>query len=103
MNARHAAALSLVGWYLMVPPSGYPLAELSIWTVKSHFKTEAGCEAERKKSRAEGRAASVHYTEELRRMTPYQQLMDGDVAQHPAVAQIFARCFADNDPRLKSK
>ena len=51
MNARHAAALALVGWYLMVPPpvphSGLPVdldAPLSKWGLFSIHTSAAECE-----------------------------------------------------------
>jgi hypothetical protein len=47
MKARHAAALALVGWYLMTPPillkcpdEGAPLSR---WTVEEAFDTAREC------------------------------------------------------------
>ena len=51
MNPRHAAALALVGWYLMVPPAergGKQLdyhAPLSTWSIMQSFDTAQSCEA----------------------------------------------------------
>jgi hypothetical protein len=57
MKLHHAAALALVGWYLMVPPPAYkdgkPLvgvnldAPLSEWTISRAFDSAAACEAQR--------------------------------------------------------
>ncbi len=48
MNPRHAAALALVGWYLMIPPdngTGVNIeAPLSKWTVMSAHDTAYDCE-----------------------------------------------------------
>jgi hypothetical protein len=44
MNLRHAAALGLVVWYLMVPPRyviGIPMAN---WERRAVFDTKAKCE-----------------------------------------------------------
>jgi hypothetical protein len=52
MNLRHAAALALVGWYLMVPPftaqRAGPVdvddqAPLSKWTIAGSFDTAEQC------------------------------------------------------------
>jgi hypothetical protein len=48
MRLRHAAALALVGWYLMVPPLQKPNSRLSHWKTLKVFVSEALCEAERK-------------------------------------------------------
>jgi len=88
MKPRHAAALVLCGWYLIVPPfnkSG-PLAgtPLSLWTDhEGSYDTARECD--------QGK----------------QALLD-DLDKHQAfhdyrAAVIFARCIASDDPRLKEK
>jgi hypothetical protein len=52
MKTRHAAALALVGWYLLAPPSGpddKPIvtAPFSQWTDHHTYDTAAHCEARR--------------------------------------------------------
>ena len=85
MKPRHAAALALVGWYLMMPPSKTPkpdvltllapifiadtAAPLSRWTKVDTFPTQLRCEARR--------AADLR--------APVEQ------------------CVPDDDPRLKGK
>jgi len=65
MKFRHAAALALVGWYLMVPPQNahwqekrQPLynsnAPLSEWDIDESFDTAAECQAALKKLFDEG-------------------------------------------------
>jgi hypothetical protein len=49
MNARHAAALALVAWYLLIPPlrgGGKPddHAPISAWTVFRKFDSSAACQ-----------------------------------------------------------
>jgi hypothetical protein len=55
MNPRHAAALALVGWYLMVPPvtsdgRTQKDAPLSRWYIASNFETKEECEQVRQAS-----------------------------------------------------
>ena len=50
MNLRHAAALALVGWYLLVPPHGPngrwdPRAPLSKWVMDGSYDTAKECDA----------------------------------------------------------
>ncbi|MGA7871434.1 MAG: hypothetical protein WCA22_11090 [Candidatus Binatus sp.] len=42
MKPRHAAALALVGWYLMVPPPKEPslFAQASAWVFSRHLVKE---------------------------------------------------------------
>jgi len=52
VTLRHAAALTLVGWYLMLPPVGsdgriQKDARLSDWYIFSSFQTKEACEKER--------------------------------------------------------
>ncbi len=64
MHLRHAAALVLVGWYLMAPPQKYrgdtPLVErkfdapLNQWNIAKAFDEAQDCERERNEDRAFG-------------------------------------------------
>lgn len=52
MKPHHAAALALVGWYLMVPPldsKGNVLlsAPFNAWEIEMHFDQAGDCEAAR--------------------------------------------------------
>jgi hypothetical protein len=51
MNLRHAAALALVGWYLMVPPTTHEIldikAPLSQWVYEGAFDKADDCESAR--------------------------------------------------------
>jgi hypothetical protein len=89
MTLRSTAALALVGWYLIVPPSlskapkDKSMAALSRWTIVRAFDAEKDCDAERVKSSTVDLALG-----EYRGMPP-EEIYD-------------ARCIAADDPRLKS-
>ena len=96
MNLRHAAALALVGWYLMVPPySERPippsnLPPLSKWSIYQRYNTPDECR-------------------QVRSDITSGWLQDSP----PDFVQRFvnnfkstfarAKCVATNDPRLKEK
>ena len=96
MKLCHAAALALVGWYLMLPPRlvdrFYSDAPLSQWKRfgSNEYPTKAKCEADREK---------------------YKSLFNFDPEKLPPekyTARTLARgvqamqCIAADDPRLKS-
>lgn len=92
MNVRHAVALSLVGWYLMVPPPLDPYhnrldAPISQWHVHSAWKTADEC-----------RAAQLGIWEDARHRTfdPKDKAFDASVKEGINAAQ----CIATDDPRL---
>ena len=92
MNLRHAAALALVGWYLMVPPQQsfkdhkYYEAPLVEWTHKATFDAEFECKQEISKG--------CHHYEHIEGY--YGMLgLEGPLCR--------ARCVATDDPRLKAK
>ncbi len=85
MKLRHAAALALAGWFLMVPIpdlSG-PIAK---WDHYAAFETEAACEAQRLKV-IESNQADF-------------ELM-GFSDQEVKHALLQSQCVASDDPRLK--
>ena len=84
MNTRHAAALALVGWYLMMPPlrgGGKPddQAPISAWTVFRKFDSTAACQEWKYKLETRARKTG--------RYGPRPVFM----------------CVASDDPRLKEK
>jgi hypothetical protein len=101
MNLRHAAALALLAWYLVLPPVvlSFPTAgpefdtaaPLSTWSRQGTFITEPEC----RKSLEDRRSELGHRLYELRtrnssalsRTRPYQWQA--------------ADCIASDDPRLK--
>jgi hypothetical protein len=92
MKLRHAAALALVAWYLMVPPLAEPdglsidtTAPLTAWVnMKPSFASKPDCET----TKAKMIALHPHPSD------PSEQLRhDGAKA---------ALCVPSDDPRLKS-
>jgi hypothetical protein len=93
MKPRHAAALALVGWYLMLAPwEGNRIANtdapLSEWTINYSFDSAADCEAMRQSKIDMGWKI-------LSRMdaTP--------VERGTADIFLYQKCIATDDPRLK--
>ena len=96
MKLRHAAALALVGWYLMMPPARpqtrVPVdldAPLSKWTVDSSYDTAAECRREIEFAKqTDARLAGDAPNEGLRL----------------AIAGlVHGQCISTDDPRLKPK
>jgi hypothetical protein len=88
MKLRHAAALALLGWYLVVPPpldsSGPDLhAPLSHWNQAQAFDTAAQCETQ-----------LVQLRKTISAERPRAQLDEADQAMKSA------KCIATDDPRL---
>jgi len=103
MKARHAAALALVGWYLLTPPvmrkgqiviGGRLFSEeapLSLWNNQASFDSATGCEAARHSPESFHAPASVD--EKERRW----------VEENFGTLLQYAKCVSTDDPRLKPK
>jgi hypothetical protein len=115
---RHAAALALVGWYLMMPQPSAPQktadTPLSEWKSiqMGMFVTASDCEKERAALRKVAVKASREIQHEIDALPESKLplvLLDPKVAQDSVVVGNFAtgieasRCIATDDPRLKSK
>jgi hypothetical protein len=98
-SLRPAAALVLIGWYFMIPPSIDNQAPLSQWEVTSSYDSASACEDAVRKSRNQAQAEYDH---------PSKPPNDWN---HPTkdwpdysrwLAQRFlaARCISTDDPRL---
>jgi hypothetical protein len=106
MRSRHAAALALVGWYLMVPPdSTVPhsvdsAAPISRWSIVTDFESAASCtQALRELQNKNGDPAKLDRTGRLRRFQK-RQPADPELAR----ARVdHATCVAASDPQLKEK
>jgi hypothetical protein len=90
MKLRHAAALALVGWYLMLPPRDTTMPEgfnssapLNRWLQARAFDSAKACE--------DGISEFLGYAKA-------GQSADDKVMQG---ALIMAQCIATDDPRLK--
>jgi hypothetical protein len=102
MNIRHAAALALVGWYLMIAPASgeqsdpnHPgfdptnskfrfYAPLSKWTQIGEFDSATECHQQREKQ------LKQHL----------YNLMGISRAEERNVEGLWARCIGTDDPRL---
>ena len=107
MTILHAAALALVGWYLMVPPdfTGRPhsidsAAPISRWTIVTSFNSADICKkALTELQNKNGDPAKLDATGRLRRFQK-RQPADPELAR----ARVDnAACIATDDPRLKEK
>ena len=92
MKQRHAAALALVGWYLMVPPTEDanrvdPSVPLPKWVVLRAFDTADACNEAQDRPR--------YRTSRLNLQIP--------VASAASEAVEFSQCIASDDPRLQDK
>jgi hypothetical protein len=99
MNLRHAAALALVGWYLMMPPPDnvgslrrFWEGSLAGWSIKSSFDSSKECESARQKELADAHASIPREGE----------LADNGVITDKGVfIPLTLLCIATDDPRLK--
>jgi hypothetical protein len=88
MKPRHAAALALVGWFLMIPPTRGP-APAEILSHAPFSKWQVG---EEDASKAECEDTIKDYTEHAEDVTD------------PMTSALFSRgrCMASDDRRLKN-
>jgi hypothetical protein len=103
MNFRHAAALALAGWYLMLPPWSSPSkfddkAPLNQWEQANAYDSAAVCEKSRYdtvKDLLKGHAPNGNLLD--------QKTLTPETADYNARLYAAARCIASDDPRLKEK
>jgi len=93
MKSRHAAALALVGWYLITPPTNptgvHPSQPLSKWVVYQDYDSFPTCLAAETELRRRGKQDPD--------VTPTLQFPPRQLQQFAA-----ALCVAADDPRLKA-
>ena len=104
MRLRDAAALALMGWYLIMPPTVGPYLRLdtsapdSRWQIVQSFDTATACEGYLQEMK-EGTGASYH---EYGVAAKFET--DGLKKMHdmgiPTFASTAARCIFSDDPRL---
>ena len=118
MKPRHAAALALVGWYLMVPPPGPPrstgantappndTAPFNQWTIRNSYDSAQACEAAQKKNldtATTNMDKQHHLAEQRQGLSPDnfagQEFLVADQLEYATEAL----CISTDDPRLKSK
>ncbi len=96
--ALHLAALSLIAWYLMVPPTVpgtheiNQSAPLSQWTIRRSFPREAGCLSARDRVRQIGQNRMATETRGRSGAGHLRWCVD-----------CHAECVATDDPRIKGK
>jgi len=115
MNLRHAAALAIVGWYLMVPPTTSsenwervtPRPPLGQWTTRDAYDSADACrKAQKDLSTKSADETSEDYRRWLAGRTSSNQLLDEWSSQYSLLSAIRlanqeAQCIATDDPRLK--
>lgn len=100
MNARHAAALALVSFYLLTPPmTQSPVAisihanlPLSEWENQGTFDTKEECE------RGKAEIVAQHPTP-----TGYWEHWRDGFRSFEGSAMRLSQCISSDDPRLKEK
>jgi len=98
VKTSHAAALALVGWYLMTPPlvnapSKIDMeAPLASWKIYQTLDTAEECD----KALLSARAKYEHTAS-----APLGSIKKGTRAF--ALQMTFAQCISSDDPRLKAK
>jgi hypothetical protein len=104
MKPRHAAALALVGWYLIVPPNSKvphsvdSTAPISRWRIITDFESADSCnQALTELKNKNGDPAKLDRTGRLRR---FQRVQPADPELGRARVD-HAACIASDDPRLK--
>ena len=105
---RHAAALALVGWYLMVPPNKNDDTPLSEWIVRRTYDSADACQQGASTERAQAAAKLRQYDSmsalERRNLEHTQEGLDREIADNASIDQAFrSACIESGDPRLKGK
>lgn len=109
MNAKflHAAALALVGWYLMLPPAGlngFPDddAHISKWKVSKAFDSADECKLDQQLFLASVPADKL-VAEILNARDRRERGMPPTIYQKFLLENVDSACISTDDPRLKEK
>jgi hypothetical protein len=110
MKSRHAAALALVGWYLLMPPlknkSVATDAPLSTWKLVNSFDTASDCENSRSSLIEQAKKTASQENKDFEATRG-----DGSNSQNlETLQQLYflevvvplQKCIATDDPRLKT-
>ena len=100
MKIRDALALTLVGWYLIVPPAGRTLRAglalpLSQWRTVASFDNAVKCES--------GKRKGLPLVEKRIKKDAEKAGVPAHDSDVQLLAQRLLRCVASDDPRLKGK
>jgi hypothetical protein len=113
MNLRHAAALAMMGWYLILPPMPMdsvtgigptaPDAPLSKWTIIESFDTAGDCEQRKTSHEKDIMNELLKFNEEGHWSINPSGYRDPKYAKPVAILMrgMRAVCIASDDPRLK--
>ncbi len=89
MNPRHAAALALVGWYLMVPPTSGTTLPIGQWDHVGSFDKIDDCEDMRNFARAPGKLPPDPYaTDDAENANVAAIRQYVETGQEPATVEI---------------
>jgi hypothetical protein len=106
MKVRHAAALALVGWYLMTPPSLQnqqpdTKAAMSWWVRSETFRTKSDCQNQLDKFRAANRDPQFQGKFQAKHAADFKKL---DLTWSALINGLDAsRCLSFDDPQLKHR
>jgi len=95
MNLRHAAALALVGWYLVVLPTGQQTHALNEWLKCQRVSSQSQCETIRATYIAHGGSVIDCINNVQNPTAPFGIVIGIEFAD--------TQCIATDDPRLKEK
>jgi len=104
MKPRHAAAVALVGWYLIVPPAQNDNdvrynAPISQWTIEHVFDSAVECDVARTRWRLRAKRIWDAIVDPKQNLSP----ADGRLS----IAQLrqleACECIATDDQRLRTK
>jgi len=115
MSSRHAAALALVGWYLLMPPwaGGDPPTDVNTsapliqWNVGYSFDTRAECQnaragESRLSDKSLGEKVDAQFADTFSGQTPTFEQREGAIKLlRKRINEM--RCVSGDDPRLKEK
>jgi len=107
MKPRHAAALALIGWYLLAPPIAHDpghwrpkmMAPLNQWIVANSFDSASECEKRlaEDNEKAENPRSLASITEQMNDMGGGHVWDSDDLLKE----MVNEHCIASDDPRLK--
>jgi hypothetical protein len=108
MKPRHAAALALVGWYLMASPNKNEDTPISEWIVRRTYASADACQAGLSKDRAQAAAKLKQYDSmtdlQRRNLEHNQEALDRQIADNASIDTAFrSACIEQSDPRLRRK
>jgi hypothetical protein len=115
MKPHHAAALALLGWYLMVPPRVFVYKHWSIdhdaplpkWDIYSSFDSAQECELQLVGQTKAAAKLAVEAGKGVSAAEKVRAFADPDLSSAFATTELVAgqyiagRCIATDDPRLK--